>query len=47
MVQGADYLGVIKMGPKTIMVKDNSGQDYIVNDPRSFLNHLILYVFLH
>ena len=41
MVRGADYLGVIKMGPKTITVKDNSGQDYVVNDPQSFLKHLI------
>ena len=43
MVRGADYLGVIKMGPKTITVKDTSGQDYVVNDPQSFLNHLIQY----
>ena len=41
MVRGADYLGVIKMGPKTITVKDANGQNYVVNDPRRFLKHLI------
>ena len=43
MVQGADYLGVIKMGPKIITVKDTSGEDYVVNDPQRFLDHLIQY----
>ena len=43
MVQGADYLGLIKMGQKTITIKDASDQDYVVKDPQSFLNHLIQY----
>ena len=43
MVQGADYLGVIKMGPKIITVKDTSGENYVVNDPQRFLDHLIQY----
>ena len=43
MVRGADYLGKIRMGVESITVKDTNGQDYVVSNPQSFLQHLIQY----
>ena len=43
MVRGADYLGKIRMGLESITVKDTNGQDYVVSNPQSFLQHLIQY----
>ncbi len=39
-IDGADYVGLISMGPKTITVKNSNGKNYVVTNPQAFLKHL-------